>query len=112
MTNIWFQLVDSRGQPFRGAKVDFVSIPDTEFVAKFKKVVKSENPNTLSTVDALNLIVYENQQKFNENTEFKKLSSKIQGGLDEDDPIIVVVPDQNLNEQVLSIGITNCSTYF
>ena len=62
---IWYQLVDSAdGEAFRGVDAAKVSVPLNAEVDDFRKAVKAENPNNLSSVDAANLFVYKSKGAF------------------------------------------------
>jgi hypothetical protein len=61
----WYQLVDSDGKPFKGVDADIVLLPlDKSFVGHFRKQVRSDNSNKLSSVDAVDLMVFKNMAAF------------------------------------------------
>jgi len=59
---VWFLLLDSAtGLPYKGTSADYVSLPPGSVIAQFRKSVKTENPNKLSSFDAADLLVYKNK---------------------------------------------------
>jgi hypothetical protein len=64
VADVYFQLVDSNGQPFMGTSVDSVELPPTATVVKFRDAVKAKNPNKLAFIDASDLLVYKNKAAF------------------------------------------------
>jgi hypothetical protein len=61
VTSFWFLLVDAATkEAYKGTSVDYVSLPETNNVAQFRKAVKNTHPNKLSSVDAADLKVYKN----------------------------------------------------
>ncbi len=100
---IWFQLVDAaNGSPYKGTTATSIlrtslAVPIVDF---FRKAVKAENPNSLSHVDPLHLLVYKNQGAFDKRNaavdkgkeEPFKSSHPLDGlGETEEDALIVVV---------------------
>ena len=62
---IWFHLYDyETGKPYKGTTADCVSIPPSAVIAQFRKAVKAECSNTLSSIDANKLLVFQNKQSF------------------------------------------------
>ena len=62
---VWFQLVDSvTGEAYKRVTADYVCLAPSAFIAQFRKAVKTEYSNKLSSVDAGELIVYKNKQAF------------------------------------------------
>jgi hypothetical protein len=97
---IWYQLVDSAdGKAFRGADAAKVSVPLNAEVDDFRKAVKSDNPNNLSTVDAANLVVYKNKDAFDKRNNAKDKEEPLKSsaplhalGPTEEKALIVLVP--------------------
>ena len=61
---IWFLLVDSSGQPYKGTTADYVSLAPGSVIAQFRDAVKAKHSNKLSTFDAADLLVYKNKLAF------------------------------------------------
>jgi hypothetical protein len=62
---VWFLLFDSAtGQLVEGTTADKVSVASPADVADFRKAVKAECFNKLSSVDAADLLVYQNKDAF------------------------------------------------
>lgn len=72
---VWFLLVDSAtGQPYKGTTADKVAVSSTADVADFRDAVKAKYSNKLSSVDAGELLVYENKTAFDKrNLENEKV---------------------------------------
>ena len=72
---VWFLLVDSAtGQPYKGTTADIVSLPPGYVIAQFRDAVKAKYSNKLSSVDAGELLVYENKTAFDKrNLENEKV---------------------------------------
>jgi hypothetical protein len=64
-SKIWFHLYDSvNGLPYKGTTADYVSLPSSADIAQFRKAVKAECSNKLSSIDANDLLVFQNKQSF------------------------------------------------
>jgi hypothetical protein len=64
-SKIWFHLYDSaNGLPYKGTTADYVSIPSSADIAQFRKAVKADCSNTLSSIDANKLLVFQNKHSF------------------------------------------------
>jgi hypothetical protein len=62
---IWFHLYDSaNGLPYMGTTADKVSVPVGSDIAEFCDAVKAKCSNTLSSIDANKLLVFNNKQSF------------------------------------------------
>ena len=92
-SNIWFHLYDSaNGLPYMGTTADYVSLPPSADIAQFRKAVKAEFSNTLSSVDAGKLLVFKNKQSFDKRkskrekvNDFKSYKQEVP--LEEDSPV-------------------------
>jgi hypothetical protein len=100
---VWFLLLDSAtGLPYKGTGADKVAVYSSADVADFRKVVKTEHSNKLSSVDAADLLVYKNIAAFNKRNatvadgkeEPLEEDSFINGyGASKKEALVVVVPD-------------------
>lgn len=89
---VWFTLVDSEGQPFKDASPSKVHVPASSDVDDFRKAVKAEYANKLSSVDSGDLLVCENSAAFNES-KYLEAYKPISGlGTSFEDALVVVVP--------------------
>ena len=64
MSSVWFLLVDSNGQPYKKTSADKVKLPTASDIADFRKAIKTENSQKLSSFDASDLVVYKNKESF------------------------------------------------
>lgn len=92
--SIWYRLIDSlTGQSYKATSAD-------ANVVDFREAVKGKNPNTLSSFDAANLVVYKNKESFEKRNE---IGNKKEEPLEEDslichfgmsknDALIVLIP--------------------
>jgi hypothetical protein len=55
---IWFQLVDSDGQPYKGSSASSLSLNPSAVVDELRQAAVNKNPNMLTLVDAAQLKVY------------------------------------------------------
>ena len=109
---IWFHLYDAgTGQPYKGTSVDAVSCSPGSIVLQFRKAVKAEHSNKLSSVDAADLLVFKNKAVFDNRNADKgqeeplEEDSLITGlGTSKKEALIVVVPGMTL---YCSISIEN-----
>jgi predicted TIM-barrel fold metal-dependent hydrolase len=102
---IWYKLVDSNGQPFKGNDVASVKVEigTTLDVDDFReKLVELMKESILKGIAPAQLTVYKNQQEYNNRnhqveslkTAPLKLSFKVDGLiLNEDAPLVVEVPE-------------------
>ena len=64
-SKIWFHLYDyETGKPYKGTRATKVSVPVGSDIADFCKAVKVNSSNKLSSVDAEDLLVFQNKQSF------------------------------------------------
>ena len=64
-SNIWFHLYDyGTGKPYKGTTAEKVSLPPGSDITDFRKAVKVKCSNTLSSIDANKLLVFQNKQSF------------------------------------------------
>ena len=62
---IWFQLYDyGTGKPYKETTATSVSLPSTAVIDQFRKAVKAECPNKLSSIDPSDLLVFKNKDAF------------------------------------------------
>ena len=62
---IWFHLYDSaNGLPYKKTTATKVSVPIGSDIDQFRKAVKAECSNKLSSIDAGDLLVFQNKQSF------------------------------------------------
>jgi hypothetical protein len=101
---VWFLLVDSNGHPYKGSSPSSVSLPPTTSVIdQFRDAVKVkyDQPNFLKEIPAATLQVFKNKSAYNEDKDKDKAPLKssrpLDGlGLDEDQALLVMVPDSFL----------------
>eukprot|EP00128_Syssomonas_multiformis_P015251 Colp12_sorted_trinity150504_noHs@29849 len=98
-SRIWFRLVDSCGQPYKGVISDAVFVAPGSDVAQLRLAVRAQNLNKLSLVDASDLRVFTNKKAFDEgkeqeqDVEFLKSSLLVDGfGKTEEEAVIIEVP--------------------
>ena len=99
---VWFQLVDfATGKPYKDTSVS--SVLRSSFVVpvvdQFRKAVKAEHTNKLSSMDAADLLVYKNKTAFNKRNadegkeEPLEEDSLVDGlGTTKKEALVVVVP--------------------
>ena len=64
-SKIWFHLYDSaNGLPYKGTTADKVSVPVGSDITEFRDAVKVKCSNKLSSIDANDLLVFQNKQSF------------------------------------------------
>lgn len=61
---VWYILVDSRGDPYKGIEVTSVSLSSDTIVDDFKTVVKSRNTNDIGFISAAKLKIYKSVEDF------------------------------------------------
>ena len=117
---VWFQLMDSAtGEPYEGTTVSSVlrSSLVVPVVDQFRKAVKTEYSNKLSSVDAGALLVYKNKAAFDkrnaavdEGQEKPLKSSHPLDGLgkteEEEDMLVIVVPS-SINSESSSLDVVS-----
>ncbi|KAI8891820.1 hypothetical protein BC833DRAFT_433748 [Globomyces pollinis-pini] len=96
-SQIWFQLVDFDGKPYKRTTVAKVTLLCSADVDDLRNAVKAQCPNTLASVDAGILLVYENKMAFNQRnalSPFLALESVFRepGFNRGDSPLIILVP--------------------
>jgi hypothetical protein len=93
-SQVWYELVDSAtGLPYKGTRAAMLTFCYSDHVFLFKKAVKAENPNILSTVDASQLVVYKDRAAFDGKQEPLEEDSLVEGlGKLLKEAIIVAVP--------------------
>jgi hypothetical protein len=119
---VWFLLLDSAtGLPYKGTGADKVAVYSSADVADFRKAVKAEHSNKLSSVDAADLLVYKNKAAFNNrNTtvdegmeEPLEEDSFINGyGASKKEALVVVVPQPILPSQTQPLFYPPCDVAF
>ena len=92
---VWYLLLDSStGKPYKGANIDYVSLPPTACIAQFRDAVHLRNPNKLSSVVSADLLVYKNKSAFVEGQEKPLRSSYLindHGKSEKEEDMLVVV---------------------
>ena len=97
---IWFQLVDSDGQPYKGSSVSSVSLPPASVINGFRQVVINANPE--SSLDASQLKIYKNKTAFDGKEEALEDDCLVSGlGLSDKEALVVLVPTPT---------VSNCTT--
>ena len=109
--SVWYLLVDSQGNNYQDSTADKIELPRSANISKFRKAVKAENSAKLVSFDANDLKVYLDKNSLyniplepdylleNVSTAAKnplknsKLLETIINGNDEENPLLVVVPD-------------------
>ena len=119
---VWFQLLDAAsGLPFNGTSADKVKVDASADVADFRKAVKSEFSNKLSSIDAGDLLIYKNKAAFNKRNaavddgkeEPLEEDSLIDGfGTSKKEALIVLMPSsisssQSISESSLPTAVYN-----
>jgi hypothetical protein len=99
---VWFLLLESAtGKPYKGTSADKVAVSSPADVADFRKAVKAEHSNKLSSFDAADLLVYQNKAAFDKRNaavdegmeEPLEEDSFINGyGASKKEALVVVVP--------------------
>ncbi len=91
---VWFQLVGADGLPFKGCKIFSLLFPRCSSINEFCDAVKAENPNVLSFIDPSQLTVFENKAVLETNNPLRGSTIIGEFGKLENDPLMVLVPDQ------------------
>lgn len=93
----WVQILDSHGDSYKGSSVDKITLNDNNSdVADLRDAVKLKNPTILSSTDASQLLVYQSREDLTNSQPIARLSAPVQGlGLDVDNAVFVVVPDDS-----------------
>jgi hypothetical protein len=102
---IWFLLVDAAtAEPYKRTTADAVSLPADNYIVHFRDAVKAKLTNLVSSVDAAQLLVYENKTTFQQRndpqnkTEALEEDSLVFGlGKTKKEALIVVVPREDSN---------------
>ena len=117
-TSVWFLLVDSNGQPYKKTSADKVKLPTASDIADFRKAIKTENSQKLSSFDASDLVVYKNKESFDKrDSEVEqerkvpiKSSCLLNGlGVTEEEALIVVVPPLDKYSVSVTVGMLRFS---
>ena len=99
---IWFQLVDSDGQPYEGSSASSLSLNPSAIVDQLRQAVVNKNPNILSSVDASQLKIYKKKTAFDGKEETLEDNCLIAGlGLSDKEALVVLVPTPT---------VSNCTT--
>jgi len=90
---IWFQLVDSDGQPYEGSSASSLSLNPSAVVDELRQAVVNKNPNILSSVDASQLKIYKNKTAFDTKEKTLEDDCLVSGlGLSDKEALVVLVP--------------------
>ena len=103
---IWFQLVESDGQPYKGSSANSLSLNPSAVVDELRLAVVNKNPNILSSVDASQLKIYKNKTAFDGKEETLEDDCLIYGlGLSDKEALVVLVPTPTVSnyDQAASI---------
>mmetsp|Transcript_1743 Transcript_1743/g.2661 ORF Transcript_1743/g.2661 Transcript_1743/m.2661 type:complete len:233 (-) Transcript_1743:4883-5581(-) len=89
---IWFQLVDSDGQPYKESSVSSVSLNPSAVFDELRQAVIDANPDLLSGLDASQLKIYKNKTAFDGKEEALKDNCPVSGlGLSDKEALVVLV---------------------
>ena len=92
-TLVWFLLVDSKGQPFKGTPVSSLSPTSLSIVDQFRDAVHLKNSSAFIGINSSQLTVYANMLAFQGKESPLEGDSVLSGlGASEKEAIIVVVP--------------------
>ena len=97
IVKIWFILVDSFGNSYRGKSLDHVNLPRTADLQDLKKQIKTENNPIMPDIVPSHLRVYKSKDSFTARQD--ELSPDLEIGTlgaFSNDPLIVLVPRLNL----------------
>jgi hypothetical protein len=90
---IWFQHVDSDGQPYEGSSASSLSLNPSAAVDELRQAVLNKNPNILSSVDASQLKIYKNKTAFDTKENTLEDDCLVSGlGLSDKEALVVLVP--------------------
>ena len=90
---IWFQLVESDGQPYKGSSANSLSLNPSAVVDELRLAVVNKNPNILSSVDASQLKIYKNKTAFDTKEKTLEDDCLVSGlGLSDKEALVVLVP--------------------
>jgi hypothetical protein len=102
MNPFWYQLLKEDGTSMGSA--DAVTLPADSLVFQFRKQVKAENTHGI-TIDARELTVYENKTAYDSKELQMKSSASVAGlGWDEENALVVVVPNPNLRGITVNVN--------
>ena len=91
---VWVQLVDSEGASYRGSSADKLTLADDADVADLRDAIKIKNKDILKGITASQLVVYSTRDNLDSKNPLIRMSTTAHGlGLDEDNPVFIVVPD-------------------
>jgi hypothetical protein len=85
----WYNLINEDGTLMG---LDMVRLRKNSFIADFRKLVKVKNAD-LKDIPPRNLVVYQNQTAYDGKDNPLKPSDTITGGVDEENALVVVVPN-------------------
>ncbi|KAJ3200140.1 hypothetical protein HK099_002805, partial [Clydaea vesicula] len=68
MPEIWFQLVDSEGNPYNKTSPSTILVQQDTNINVLRKLIKVECSNNLSHIDAVDLKIYESVAKLRDNS--------------------------------------------
>ncbi|KAF0692793.1 hypothetical protein As57867_016103, partial [Aphanomyces stellatus] len=92
---VWFLLVDGQGKAYNETTASSVDIPSSYVIDQFRKEVKAEYADShLKGIAPSDLQVYANKATFDEKTILKSSAPLANLGLNEEDSLLVVVPEQ------------------
>jgi hypothetical protein len=93
LRDVWFQLVDAKGDHYMHASVDMVELPSGAVIANFCDAVQDDYAHGhLYGIASSSLLVYENKTAFSVENALQ-MDSLLDGrGAIQDDALIVVVP--------------------
>ena len=90
--HVWYQLVESDGQPYEGSDVDFVLLSSGSLIAELTHAVHEVSPMIPIHIGRSQLRVYENESALNREEAIDPGSSLCSLGGLRDEPLIVAVP--------------------
>ncbi|KAJ3202006.1 hypothetical protein HK099_002024, partial [Clydaea vesicula] len=94
INEIWFQLVDSEGNPYNKTSPSTVLVQQDTNINVLRKLIKVEYPNTLLHIDAGQLEIYESVAKLRDNSPINPKTLVLK--LDNTEDLVVVVPENLL----------------
>lgn len=93
MSQPWFILVDSDGQPYKGSTVDKISVPPNADVADLRSAIKLECKEILGDITASRLKTFKNKDAFDRNEGHLEANVLVNGlGSLMDEALVIVVP--------------------
>ena len=111
---VWFLLLDSTGEPYKGTTASKVSVSSSADVDDFREAVKAKNSSILTDVASSQLFVYKNKAAFDKRNaqegkqEPLKSSLSLNGlGATDEEALIVIVPSSVENSSTKSIAASD-----